>query len=72
MVHLSPITLTMRSEFGQLVPGGSDDSISIPDRESASLVWSRFTEIVPLRAATHPGESLRNSKDNSVLLKGRR
>jgi hypothetical protein len=28
VVHLSPITLTMRSEFGQLVPGGSDDSIS--------------------------------------------
>ena len=62
MIHPSPIILTMRGEFGQGVPGGSDDSISIPDRESASLVWSRLTEIVPLRAATHPGESPRNSK----------
>ncbi len=56
MIHLSPITLTMRSEFGQLVPGGSDDSISIPDRESASRVWSRLTEIVLLRGASHVGE----------------
>jgi hypothetical protein len=56
VVHLSPITLTMRSEFGQIFPGGSDDSISIPDGESASAVWSGPTEIVLLRGASHVGE----------------
>jgi hypothetical protein len=62
MIHPSPIILTMRGEFGQGVTGRNDDSISVPYGESASPVWSRPTEIVPLRAATHHGESPRNSK----------
>jgi hypothetical protein len=71
MIHPSPIILTMRGEFGQGVPGRNDDSISVPDGESASPVWSRPTEIVLLRGATQAGEAA-EFKDDSALLKVRR